>query len=260
MFFLVKKFGKLAAKPLKSMILDFYGVDELCRAKYQLMTDVTSMNLDITLPHIPERRDGDSKAVRIVDDLFTMLTFLDENFKLSQLPCYVADSPDAMPSSRLYEGDLSVLMKVRERMENEIKELHLALAAIAKDIQVRPNDQATQRSARNAVNSDVYATTEPCTVVRNLLSTGGGINDVLMTSRHSRQLLADPRPMGHHHAALDWATTAAAAVSTPVAIHNRFSVLSSATDDDDDISSYTDVTSRRPNKRQRNYSRQLQQQ
>ena len=80
------------------MILDFYGVDELCRAQYQLMMDVTSMNLDITLSNVPERRDGDSKTVRIVDDLFTMLTFLDENLKL---PCYVADSPDAMPSSRL---------------------------------------------------------------------------------------------------------------------------------------------------------------
>jgi len=184
--FLVKKFGKLAVKPLKSMILDFYGVDER-RVKYQLMTDVTSMNLYITLPHIPERRDGDSKAVRIVDDLFTMLTFLDENLKLSQLPCYVADSPDAMPSSRLYEGDLSVLMKVIERMENEIKQLNLALAAIAKDIRDTPNDQATQRSTRTAVKSDVYATTEPRTVVRNLPSTCGGINDVLMTSRDSRQ-------------------------------------------------------------------------
>jgi len=51
-------------------------------------------------------------------------------------------------------------------------------------------------------------------------------------------------------------------LSTPVAVHNRYSVLPSATDDDDDddISSYIDVTSRRPNKRQRNYSRQLQRQ
>jgi len=71
-------------------------------------------------------------------------------------------------------------------MENEIKQLNLALAAIAKDIRDRPNE-ATQRSTRTAVNSDVYATTEPRTVVRNLPSTCGGINDVLMTSRDSRQ-------------------------------------------------------------------------
>jgi len=59
-----QKFGRIAAKPLKSMILDFYGVDELCEAKRQLMSDVISLNLDIALPHIRERRDGDSKAVR----------------------------------------------------------------------------------------------------------------------------------------------------------------------------------------------------
>ena len=119
--FLVKRYGKLAVKPLKSMVLDFYGVDELYAAKQQLMSDITGMNLDIDLPHIPERRDGDSKAVRIVDDLFTMFTFLDESLNLSNLPSYVTDSPDAMPSSRLYEGDLSVLMKVIERMEKEIR-------------------------------------------------------------------------------------------------------------------------------------------
>ena len=116
--FLVKRYGKVAVKPLKSMLLDFYGVDELYGAKQQLMSDITGMNLDIDLPHIPERRDGDSKAVRIVDALFTMLTFLDESLNVT---CYVADSPDAMPSSRLYEGDLSVLMRVIERMENEIR-------------------------------------------------------------------------------------------------------------------------------------------
>ena len=50
-----------------------------------------------------------------------MLTFLDESLNLSKLPCYVTDSPDAMPSSRLYEGDLAVLMKVIEGMEKEIR-------------------------------------------------------------------------------------------------------------------------------------------
>jgi len=34
----------------------------------------------------PGRRDGDLKAVRFVDDIFVLLTFLDENLKLSSLP------------------------------------------------------------------------------------------------------------------------------------------------------------------------------
>jgi len=128
--YLVKRFGKVAVKPLKSMTLDFYDVEELNTAKQQLLLDVNNMNLDINLPHIPGRRDGDSKAVRIVDDIFTLLTFLDENLKLNLLPCYMTDSPDALPSGRLYEGDLSVLMKFMHKMESEIKELKLALASV----------------------------------------------------------------------------------------------------------------------------------
>jgi len=71
--FLVKSYEKLSVKPVKSIILDFYGVDELYAAKQQLMSDITGMNLDIDLPHIPEHRDGDSKAARIDDDLFMKL-------------------------------------------------------------------------------------------------------------------------------------------------------------------------------------------
>jgi len=99
------------------MVIDFYDVEELNAAKQQLLMDASNMNLDISLPHIPGRRDGDLKAVRIVDDIFTLLTFLDENLKLNLLPCYVTDNPDAVPSCRLYDGDLSVLMKIMQKME-----------------------------------------------------------------------------------------------------------------------------------------------
>ena len=128
--YLVKKFSKIAVKPLKSMVLDFYDVEELNAAKQQLLTDIDNMNLDVNLPHVPVQRDGDQKAVRIVDDIFTLLTFLDENLKLSLLPCYVIDNPDSIPSGRLYEGDLSVLLRFMQKMESEVKELKLALAAI----------------------------------------------------------------------------------------------------------------------------------
>ena len=71
------------------------------------------------------------------------MTFLDEHLKVGDLPCYATDSPDAMPSPILYEGDLSILIKVIERMQNKIKELNIAVAAIAKDIRDKPNGQAT---------------------------------------------------------------------------------------------------------------------
>ena len=71
--FLVKKFGKMAVRQLKSMVIDFYDVEELNVAKQQLLMDAGNMNLDISLPYIPGRRDGDLKAVRIADDIFLSL-------------------------------------------------------------------------------------------------------------------------------------------------------------------------------------------
>ena len=246
--FLDKRYGKLAVITLKSMLLDFYGVDELYAVKQQLMSDITGMNLDIDLPHIPERRDGDSKAVRIVDDLFTMFTFLDESLNISNLPSYVAYSPDAMPSSRLYEGDLSVLMKVIERMEKEIRELNLALAAIAKDVRQKPGEQAVQVPSRAVVNSDVYVSAEPRAQTGYPTTTGGGA----MTSGDSCQLMGDPRLIRHEHTTRDWASAVAA--STPAATNNRFAMLHATTDDDDNEHNenyFTEVRHRRSAKRRR---------
>ena len=54
---LINKFGKWAMKPLKSLVRDFYDVGALCDAKRQLMNDIKGMNLDIDVPHVPERRE-----------------------------------------------------------------------------------------------------------------------------------------------------------------------------------------------------------
>jgi len=51
------------------VVLDFYDVEELNAAKQQLLLDVSNMNLDMNLPHIPGRRDGDLKAVRIPPEI-----------------------------------------------------------------------------------------------------------------------------------------------------------------------------------------------
>lgn len=133
--YLVNKIGRTAVRSLQSMVLDFYDVEELYKAKCQLIKDIAGIKLDdYNVPYVPERRDGNNKAMRIVDDIFTLLTFLDEKLKLTLLPRYVADNPDLMPSARLYEGDLSVLMKIIERLEKEVKDLNIAMADMAKEL------------------------------------------------------------------------------------------------------------------------------
>ena len=78
------------------MVIDFYDVSDVCSAKRQLFDDIKGMNLDVNMPHAPERREKHNKAVLVVDDIFTLFAFLDENLKLMMLllPRYVADNPD----------------------------------------------------------------------------------------------------------------------------------------------------------------------
>jgi len=133
--FLTHRLGKSAVKCLKSSVLDFYRVEELSDAKKRLLQDVNNLNVGLDMPHVPERRDGELRAVRIVDDIFTVLTFLDENLKLQLLPKYVADGPDSMPSTRLYEGDLSILMKHIDIISGRLSDLDVKVAAIMNDVQ-----------------------------------------------------------------------------------------------------------------------------
>ena len=128
------KFGKTAVKVTKSLLVDFYDVEVLSYAKNQLLDDISSMNLTIKMPHIPRRRDGDNRILREIDDIYTLFTVLDEHKLLGDLPRYVAEGPDSMPFSRLYEGDLAIVMNLMEKMHGRIQDFDVKLAAILKDI------------------------------------------------------------------------------------------------------------------------------
>jgi len=88
--FLLSKYRHSAVKHLKSAISDFYSVGDLDSAKRTLLHDVDSIKHEINLQHIPERR-GQNRADRTVDDIFVILSCLDENLKLDCLPKYVSD-------------------------------------------------------------------------------------------------------------------------------------------------------------------------
>ena len=134
--FLLAKYSNTAVKLLKSALLDYYDAEVLSEAKRQLLKDVNTVKLQVgfDLPHIPARRDGDNRASREVDDMFNLLTILDENLSLSKLPSYVSDGPDRMPSTRLYEGDFGVIMAILEKMENKLNMFGSALSAISRDV------------------------------------------------------------------------------------------------------------------------------
>jgi len=253
--YIVNKFGKIAVKPLTSMVLDFYDVGELIEAKRQLLSDIKDIDLNVEVPHIPERRDGESKAVRTVHDIFTILTFLDENLKIDQLPRYVADNPDAMPSARLYDGDLAILMKVIDRLESEVKSLSTAMAAMIREVGQSSRSTQPVPPVRPVINNNSAVGA----VDRAELGSTGA--NTVMTSWDSHQHLGCPQPVQSERTSRAWADTVA---STPIAMHNRYAALTTDEDDNDNDEqrhgSFIEQRSRRSAKRRRNVTPEGQQQ
>jgi len=71
-------------------------------------------------PNIPSKRSGNDRLIKEVDDVFALITHSDESRMFSSLPVYVADDPDGMPSSRLYEGDLRGLMAHLSKLDQKV--------------------------------------------------------------------------------------------------------------------------------------------
>jgi len=80
---------------------------------------------------------------------------LAENLKLDCLPKYVSDNPDTMPSVRLYEGDLAVLIKAIEKMKSRMDEFRSQLSAIASEVQVLSTAKRPEASSDVRANKDV---------------------------------------------------------------------------------------------------------
>jgi len=104
--FLITRFSKYGSKQLKSAILDFYTFDNIYLTKEHILSAVEQWKADTNLAHIAVRREGEQRNVKSLDDIVTVITCLDENLKLDCLPKYVAESPDVMPSMRIYDNDL----------------------------------------------------------------------------------------------------------------------------------------------------------
>jgi len=253
--FLLNKFGKVDVKSLKAALFDFYDVDTLSSAKLQLMEHVDGLKLTSKRPHVPHRRDGDGRLQKEVDDLLLLSAYLDEQKVLDKLPQYVAASPDSMPSLRLYEGDLSVLMALLHNMNSRISEFGSALAAITSVVHTLQSSGPPELSRASVVNKvstasnhNPYGSTEQITTVSVAGNSDRNHVDV------ERAAVTDV----HRLSTMDWPTL----MSTPICHDNRFAALS--TDDDDHQQPQelytTVVNSRRKRPRQRTPQQQRQQQ
>ena len=105
--FLLTKHGKLHRKRISNAIVNFYPIEELTAAKEQRVKDADDMKLD-GMPRLPRRRDFVNRDQREVDDMFTIITALDERGAIKQLLPYVYNNSDYVPSARLDDSDMRV--------------------------------------------------------------------------------------------------------------------------------------------------------
>jgi len=135
--FVKSKFGKLLSNTLKVTLSDFYSCDVLAIAKQQLLDDILDMKSSVKFPHVPRRRDGDNRAAREIDDIISLFTCIDENKLFDRLPVYVSNNPDAMPSARLYEGDLygRPILRLLNNLNDKVNDYGATLAILSRDLQ-----------------------------------------------------------------------------------------------------------------------------
>ena len=124
--FLTNKINSKSDRQLKSLLSDYYSVDELSSAKDLLMSHVDMLKVPNFPKIVRQHRHSAGRSGHELDDMVTALTFMDENKLLELLPTFVATGPDKMPSTRLVEGDISVLWDKLSLVQSSIESLQQA--------------------------------------------------------------------------------------------------------------------------------------
>ena len=131
--FLTNRVQKCELNLLKSVTIDFFHADEISAAKQKLIESVEKLSLS-KVPRYPNRNNGDNKTTKEVDDIVSLLLFLDENKAISQLPKYGAESPDAMPSFRVTDSDFRCLYDKVGKMDAMLNKLYAMYELLHNDV------------------------------------------------------------------------------------------------------------------------------
>jgi hypothetical protein len=130
--FLTCKFGRYPIKQLKSLLFDFYPGELLAVAKETLYNAVTNLKIEGFPKTIVRRRRDSKESVDVkprldIDDLVSLMVFVDENKAQEQLPIFVAANPDLIPSLKVQDGDLAVVLHKLAAIEEHCASLQREL-------------------------------------------------------------------------------------------------------------------------------------
>jgi hypothetical protein len=116
--FLFNKLGKTPVKNLKAVIVDFYNADDIWAAKELFFKELHKIG-SIEVPRLV-RRKGETRGLLDTDDLFTVVSLVDESSLLSSLPVFAAGNLDKVPYMRPEDLDLCLLVKKLHKLEETV--------------------------------------------------------------------------------------------------------------------------------------------
>ena len=158
------------------------------------------------------------------------MTCLDEHIKLNSLPKYVSDSPDSMPSTRLYEGDLVAIMNRLEKLAAQVSDQGSTLNAIVSEVramqaQVRSsayNGQACGQSGQSGQgNTSRYAAGVSSTYQQDRSAATSAAVSISHQSADGQASWSTQR------SGCDWSSS----LPPHIPLHNRYDVLTTTEDE-----------------------------
>ena len=119
------KYGKIDNKKLISVIHDFYLPDHISVAKDILVSDAEKTNSTEKWPRPNRRRDSDlsARVKKDINEILSIWTYFDEHNLVNTLPVYVARDLNRVPTAKLEDGDIRVVLNKLEQLETGYVEL-----------------------------------------------------------------------------------------------------------------------------------------
>jgi len=133
--FMIGKHGRFAAKTLKSLVYDFFSGDIISSANDLLVSIINDLKIT-GAPVIPRRRRESKENIenRIksdIDDIYSIILYLDEQKLCDKLPLFAVTDADLIPSPRMLEGDLHIVIDKLKNLEYKCSAMQLEIEKIA---------------------------------------------------------------------------------------------------------------------------------
>ena len=159
--YLANKFGKIDNKKLNSTLYDFYTPEQISVAKDILMCDAERLNPLDKWPRPTKRRESDptARAGRDLKDILAIWTYFDEHKTNVSLPEYVVRDINLVPTGKLEDGDIRVIINKIDHLETGYQELRrlinefgVVMRRSVKNYNISSSDRPSFKTTRSEFN------------------------------------------------------------------------------------------------------------